>query len=350
MYIPVLIPAYNPDTKLLNLVAELKAAGFVNIIIVDDGSDFKAAGVFECIKKQYNCVVIKHAVNLGKGRALKTGLNYCYTHFEDCPGVITADSDGQHLVNDIISITLLLEQNPNCLIIGKRNFNSGTPLRSYLGNVLTKYVFSTLVGIKINDTQSGLRGIPKEFIPRILALDGERYDYEINVLINTKINNVPIIEKDISTIYINNNKSSHFNPVLDSLSIYFLILRFTISSVLTALIDFVSFSLTYWYSSKVFFSIILARSIAGTFNFYINRNIVFKSERNIFISLLKYASLVLTMSLITYLIMNVITNSTRINIVAAKIFTELLLFIINFVLQRDFVFQRKLNYGKNKLE
>jgi glycosyltransferase involved in cell wall biosynthesis len=224
--ISILIPAYNPDQQLLTLISGLIAAGFESILVIDDGSKTSCVPVFDAVRNMEFCCLVRHDENLGKGRALKTGLDYLQTHVPDIDGVVTCDADGQHLVEDVVRVARVLVANSGSLILGVRDFDSNVPLRSRLGNAISRCVFYLLLGKYLSDTQTGLRGIPASLIPQLVHLEGERYEFEMNMLIATKIENIPVLEEKISTVYIENNKSSHFNPLLDSMRIYALLLRF----------------------------------------------------------------------------------------------------------------------------
>jgi putative flippase GtrA len=285
--------------------------------------------------------VLAHAVNLGKGRALKAGFNYFSLNFDDCTGIVTADADGQHTASAIVKTAAALEQNPNDLILGSRNFSGRVPFRSRFGNLITKYIFLLLVGKKISDTQTGLRAIPRKIVPAMLTLSGEHYEYETNMLIETKRNNINIIEVPIETIYIEENKSSHFNPLRDSMKIYFLLLRFAFSSLLAAGIDFVIFSIVYMLYGEVLYSIIASRAVSGTINFIVNKNLVFNSRNSILPSAIKYWTTVLVFGFIAYESIDSLVIYWGINAIAAKIIIESILFLASFSLQRDFIFKRK---------
>lgn len=217
--IPI-IPSLNPDYKLLVLVDELIKNDFDKIIIVDDGSAKKE--LFDELKNKKECVVLTHEVNKGKGCALKTAFKYYNDNFNnDYKGVITIDSDGQHQVSDVVKISNILEDN-DLFILGTRLFNTKeTPLRNKTGNRITSMVFKWLYKVYLKDTQTGLRAIPNRLIDLHLNSFGERFEYEINALIDLVKAKEKILQIDIQTIYLeNSNKNSHFNPFKDSYRIY----------------------------------------------------------------------------------------------------------------------------------
>ena len=217
--IPI-IPSLNPDYKLLVLVDELIKNDFDKIIIVDDGSAKKE--LFDELKNKKECVVLTHEVNKGKGCALKKAFKYYNDNFNNYyKGVITIDSDGQHQVSDVVKISNILEDN-DLFILGTRLFNTKeTPLRNKTGNRITSMVFKWLYKVYLKDTQTGLRAIPNRLIDLHLNSFGERFEYEINALIDLVKAKEKILQIDIQTIYLeNSNKNSHFNPFKDSYRIY----------------------------------------------------------------------------------------------------------------------------------
>lgn len=216
----VVIPALNPIPNLVDYVEELLAHGVAQVIVVNDGSDSSYNKVFHKLEQLENCTVLSHKVNHGKGRALKTAFSYFLEHLSYLDGVVTADADGQHDVLDICQICEKLSLNQNSLILGVRNFKAANvPMRSYIGNTLTSRIFQLLYGYYILDTQTGLRGIPVNHIPWIVELNGERYEYEINMLINAKKHGLGLSTIPIKTLYYNNNSGSHYGTIKDSAKI-----------------------------------------------------------------------------------------------------------------------------------
>ncbi|MFA5161745.1 MAG: glycosyltransferase family 2 protein [Elusimicrobiales bacterium] len=206
-----LIPAYRPPDGLAALARTLREGGFKRIIIVDDGSGPEYEGIFSELRGM-GCHVLPHGRNRGKGRALKTGLEYFMRNFPGIGGVITADADGQHRPEDIIRIARALEENPGCLILGARAFGANAPLPNRIGNVLAGFLFR-MAGSCLSDTQTGLRGIPAALLPELPELPGERYEFETAVLLLARRKGVEIIEREIAAVY---GAPSHFRPLADS--------------------------------------------------------------------------------------------------------------------------------------
>ena len=290
----IIIPAYNPDESLLSLVKELKGY-FRWIIIVNDGSEQKCGQIFESLQTEHGCVILNHYVNMGKGRALKTAFNYCIKLCSEnkIAGVITADADGQHNMDSILRINKAMCEYPANFILGVRSFLKDVPFRSRFGNNVTKYVFQWLCGIHISDTQTGLRGIPVQYLGLCCGIDGEKYEYETNMLLMTKTEMIEITEVPIDTIYENNNATSHFNPLIDSFKIYQTILLYSLSSIIAVLIDFFTFGILINSGLGVLLSTYVGRLFSACANFTINRKVVFKSTSNCLKQLFRYGGLVL---------------------------------------------------------
>lgn len=344
--ISIVIPSLNPDEKLIKVVEAIINKGFKTIIIVNDGSSSEYEKYFEHVREYEECVILKHHKNLGKGRALKTAFNYFLNTYPDYIGLVTVDADNQHHIDDICNCAKALQTNSNSLILGCRNFDlSNIPLKSKLGNKITKFVFKSLCGINISDTQTGLRAVPAALVKDFLDIAGERYDYETNMLIEAKRKNIELSEVKIRTIYIENNKSSHFKPLRDSAKIYFLILKFCSVSFLSSIIDLGLFSLfmilfrNLSLSDKILLSTLIARIISSLFNFCVNKTIVFNSESNTKTTMVKYYTLAVIQMALSYLGVYLLSNLLHINSTAIKLFVDIILFIISFQIQREWVFK-----------
>ena len=211
----ILIPSYEPDDKLINLLKTIEEKA--DIIIINDGSDKSYNKIFEEAKKY--ATVLSYKNNKGKGFALKKGLKYIKDKYHDYV-VVTMDSDGQHTIKDAMNLYNYAKDNKETLVLGKRTWNKSNPLKSRIGNSITRKVYKLMTGLTIYDTQTGLRAFSNKLIDYMLNIPGDRYEYEMNVLLNLKNNHIPYKEIDIETIYINNNETSHFNSIKDSYKIY----------------------------------------------------------------------------------------------------------------------------------
>lgn len=337
-----LIPAYQPSEALLTLVSDLTSAGITHIVVVDDGST-KNKHLFHALWEIPECEVLVHSVNLGKGRALKTGFNHILLQYPDCCGIVTVDADGQHAPEDVLKIGAQMQAGGCDLLIGSRRFSKDIPFRSWIGNVITRNVLHVVAGLKLSDSQSGLRGIPMSFVPMLLRLDGEQYEYEMNMLLVAKQAAVGIRQVPIETIYLENNSSSHFNPIFDSMKIYFVLLRYGFTSLITSFIDQVAFFVALHGGLSMAGSLIVGRGVASIFNLASNRRFVFKSRGELPALIMRYYSAMAIAGLLAYTLINSAVRMFGWSIMTAKIVVESGLFLLSFVINREFVFARPVN-------
>lgn len=342
----VVIPAYDPDEKLISLLKDIKENTKYDVVIVNDGSSKKVSDIF--FEAGRYGEVLPHIMNMGKGRAIKTALEYIEGSYKDNVSIVVADADGQHKVKDIIKVANKLEENKKSLILGCRHFTGDIPFRSKFGNIVTKYVFKMASGKMISDTQTGLRAFSKEMIPFLMKIEGNRYEYEMNVLLESVANKINIIEVPIETVYLEENKSSHFKPIKDSFIIYKNIIKFSFSSLASFFVDFILYSIMILISGSVLVSNITARIISASFNFYINKNYVFKHKESTALAALKYFALAACLLVINTLLLTFIVKYLIKNRLIAKIIVEMVLFIISYIVQRLFVFKSNNKINKTQ--
>ena len=334
----VVIPAYEPDEKLLRVVAELKRDTDYAIVVVNDGSSEAAEPVFAALPE--GVTLLRHAQNRGKGRALKTAYEYIAAHFPQSEGIVTVDADGQHLPADVVRVSEDWEAHPEALVLGSRRFTGTVPWRSRAGNAITRVVFRLSTGVSVYDTQTGLRAFAVSSIPMMLEMRGERYEYEINVLLYATRQHMPIREVTIETVYIADNASSHFHPMRDSWRIYKMILLFAASSLLAAAVDYVLvLSLSALFAKQaqgLLWSVVLARVIRSFLNYMLNRKLVFEdcSRRSVF----RYYLVAAGIMAANYGLLSLISGVMPLAL--AKLLVELALYPLSFYLQRRFVFAR----------
>jgi glycosyltransferase involved in cell wall biosynthesis len=229
MKFAILIPAYKPDTRLVQLVEALSNASQAPIVIINDGSPAAHDPVFAGLAAYPTVKLLAHPFNQGKGAALRTGFSYIQTLPAEIACIVTADADGQHSVKDILAVAAAAEQKPETMIIGSRQFDKDVPPRSMFGNTVTRWVMRLFFGVKLWDTQTGLRGIPRRLLPALSEIPYDHYELEIVMLLVAKRRSVPLVEIPIETIYIERNRSSHFKPLRDSARVYSVLLRYAIS-------------------------------------------------------------------------------------------------------------------------
>lgn len=225
----IVIPAVEPDGALVDLVAGLRARSPFALVVVDDGSTGRTAPIFQDVAAVPGCTVLIHPRNLGKGRALRTALAHVLAVHPGAPGVVTADADGQHAVEDVLRVTGCLLARPHALILGVRQFTRDVPARNRIGNGLGRRAVRLVTGVDLSDTQTGLRGIPAAWLPELIALRTERYAFEMEMLLWAYTRSVEIVEQPIRTLYA--GRVSHFAPVVDSLRVGLILARFAASSL-----------------------------------------------------------------------------------------------------------------------
>jgi len=347
---PIIIPSLEPDELLLNFLRELKIAGFEDIVLVNDGSPAEYDKFFIEARQKYDCTVLRHAVNLGKGRALKTAFNYVLNRNKENGikmfGCVTADSDGQHTPEAVQKCLAALYKQPDNLILGCRNFDdAGVPWKSQFGNKITCLMFKLFVGLSITDTQTGLRAIPEKFMREQLKTDGERFEYETNMLIEAKRMNLHITEVPIATIYDSKeNHVTHFDPIKDSLKIYKIFGKFIFSSLSSCVIDLALFTLLVWLLKPwtvyhIIAATCLARVISAIYNYLINHHIVFDSRASHKKTAVRYFILAVVQMCCSAFLVNGLFELLRINETLIKIVVDSCLSVISFVIQREIVYK-----------
>ena len=289
-----LIPAYEPDEKLIALLDELTSFG-IQCIVVDDGSGKAYRDIFD--KAAAYATVLSYPENQGKGHALKYGLAYINEHIKGKFVIVTLDSDGQHRVCDALRVCREAVMRPDTLVLGSRPQSAASPLKSRFGNYITRRIFAVSTGKKIMDTQTGLRAFSSLLLPQMLNIEGERYEYEMNVLLAAVRSGLPVVEVEIATIYLDNNSGTHFSALRDSWLIYKEILKFSGISLLSFALDYLLYSLISWFGLAAGLSFacgaanIAARFISAAFNFVMNRRFVFHDEGNIWQAAVQYFAL-----------------------------------------------------------
>ncbi len=233
-HVAALIPARRHEPALSPLIDALLDAGFGAVLVVDDGSPPNDGEAFDALARKDRVRLLRHAANLGKGQALKTGIRHFLNVDSGFAGLVTLDADGQHLAADALRVANALLASPDRAVFGCRSFERGTPLRNGFGNALTSVIFHWMSGCRISDTQTGLRAFPTALLPELAALPGDRYEYEMRVLAHLCRRGSQPLEVPITTIYIDSNRASSFDPIRDSMRIYFVLLRCCASSLASA--------------------------------------------------------------------------------------------------------------------
>lgn len=328
----VVIPAYKPDGKLTALVQEL--IEIMPVIVIDDGGGADYAVIFQSVR-ELGATVLTHEINRGKGAALKTAFSYMS---ENMPGMhaVTADADGQHSVEDIVRIAQTLQENPSSLILGGRDF-SKMPLRSRAGNTITSLLFHISAGLNVVDTQTGLRGIPMGIIPQMPLVAGDRYEYELNVLLSVRGWGIGCIEIPIRTIYLDGNRSSHFHAIRDGLRVLSQLLKYTASSLACSLLDYGIYCLLLMVLSPAW-SYAAARFVSAAVNYQLVSRLVFRKGPSGRSAL--YYFLLAAFSLCAGSMGTGLLASLHVHSVLAKLILDVVLFAFNYFVQKEWIFKQ----------
>ena len=221
-------------------------------------------------------------------------------------------------------------------------------------NDTTSLVFKTFVGMTISDTQTGLRALPREAVEELVDVAGDRFEYETNMLLAFKEKAIPFEENKIRTVYIEENKSSHFRTFVDSWRIYKLILahffRDTINSLVCAAVDTGLFTLFTALLKKTLEGFVLtaaagtgARVISSLLNFFLNKKLVFKTNADTGKTMLRYYCLAVPQMLLQILLTDgayVLFHIKPTGVLHTLIYVVvmILLYIIGYMIQQRWVF------------
>ncbi len=350
--VTLVIPSLNPDEKLISTVEDAINAGFSDVLLIDDGSAPEHKRFFTELSLRPEVTLLIHEVNRGKGAALKTAFSYFLENRPESEGVITADGDGQHRTEDIVACALEMSAHRDSIILGCRDFSlPHVPKKSRFGNRSTSLVFRLFCGMKISDTQTGLRAIPRQLVPAICEAKGTRYEYETNMLLLMGSLSIPYREVKIETVYFDNNEKSHFRPIRDSLRVYSLIIKYALSSILSSVVDLLFFFLFGLFivtgneSADVFAATAAARVVSVIFNFALNKRLVFENKGGVGKTLFRYVCLAVPIMLFSGLFVYILSDAVGVDSsflrTLIKMPVDVVLFLISFRAQRAWVFNDK---------
>ncbi len=351
----VIIPSYNPDEKLEWVVIDLINLGVEDIIIINDGSKEECIKYFNAVSALPQVTLLVHPENRGKGAALKTAFDFFLKNRKNMSSCVTADGDAQHSAKDIVACALKAQKEEK-IILGVRDFDlTIVPQRSKTGNKITSAIFKIFVGMEISDTQTGLRAFPTKFVNDMLKVSGERYEYETNMLLAMKDISVPFSELVIDTIYIDENKTSHFHPIRDSWKIYKLILGHFFKYLASALISLFTEqsiqSIIYHFAKNHLInlplelvSFIPARVISSVLNFFLNKKYVFNNNETLGKSLVRYYALWLAQAIVTIILNSlalfIFGNLSTILYTVIALIIKAFIAINSFRIQKDWAFKK----------
>ena len=365
--VSIIIPSLNPDEKLCKTVNSLLEVGFTDIICVNDGSRDDCLKYFP--KESENITILTHDVNRGKGAALKTAFAYIQKNRPLSEGAVTVDGDGQHAAEDVLECAKEMVDKIEVVILGCRDFSEPqVPNRSKFGNRITSLVFRLLCGIKISDTQTGLRAIPAMYYSDMLEIEGDRFEYETNMLLEMEKRKICYLQLKIQTVYIEENKTSHFRPFKDSFRIYSLIFKFTFAQFLKfflcSVLSFIADGFLVYaflvlaenifhinFENKTIDAALatlgaraLARVFSSLLNYSINRKFVFPSDTPVKKSIFRYYCLALPLlvisSSLTALFENISIFNSALTIMLLGYIIDFVLFFCNYFIQKKWVFKK----------
>ena len=333
----VLIPAYQPDARLPRLILELhRADPSTKIVVVDDGSGQKFSDIFEA-SATAGAHVISYENNRGKGYALREGFTWIRDVASDSPEcVVTADADGQHTLNDIFRVGRTCTDTGKS-VLGVREFVGHVPARSRIGNTATSALFWLATGWKLKDTQTGLRAFPIDLLPTLIGIEGDRYEYELRVLLHLAKFRHPVTQIPIETIYEAGNPTSHFRPLQDSARIWAPLLKFAASSGVATIIDYVLVLVLNALTGALFFPVIAARLVSASVNFAMNRRVFEATGVPLRRSALRYAALAVAVIAGSYTILAVLTG-IGMPLWIAKIIADTTMYLVSYSAQSRYVF------------
>ena len=333
----VLIPAFQPDARLPRLILELhRADPSTKIVVVDDGSGQKFSDIFEA-SATAGAHVISYENNRGKGYALREGFTWIRDVAGDSPEcVVTADADGQHTLNDIFRVGRTCTDTGKS-VLGVREFVGHVPARSRIGNTATSALFWLATGWKLKDTQTGLRAFPVALLPALLEVQGDRYEYELRVLLHLAKFRHPVTQIPIETIYEAGNPTSHFRPLQDSARIWAPLLKFAASSGVATVIDYVLVLVLNALTGALFFPVIAARLVSASVNFAMNRRVFEATGVPLRRSALRYAALAVAVVAGSYTMLAVLTG-IGIPLWIAKIIADTTMYLVSYSAQSRYVF------------
>ena len=352
----LIIPSFNPDEKLTLTVSSAIAAGIDDIILVDDGSLGEKRHYFTELEEAYPQVtLLTHEINLGKGAALKTAFTYFMENRKNRDGVVTADGDGQHRTEDILSCAGEMIDAERAVVLGCRDFDmENVPAKSRFGNISTSLVFRLFFGMRLSDTQTGLRAIPAEYIKTLIEAKGSRYEYETNMLLLMGQRSIPYREVKIETVYYDGNSTSHFRPIYDSIRIYGLIIKYAVNSLASAVVDILMFYILgqFVFAGGSRFAVLLstvgARVISSVVNFGMNKRYVFENHSGMARAFGRYVCLAVPVMLASWLAVYALSKCAGVGQFGRTILkmpVDTLLFLVSFHVQRLWVFADRQQLG-----
>ena len=349
--IPVIIPAYKPGDNLIGLINDLRDNGFNRIIVVDDGNGNTMAGFFQHLEEKFGAVVLHHGINLGLGRSLKTAFNYAICNYEDIKGCVISDCNGIYKISDICKCAEALADNPDSLIITKRQKTDvDIELSNRVINSIFTYSYRFLFGLTVSDPQSILKAIPVKYMKKLLRVVGEGYPFDTNIIVYTKNYHIDVIEIECETEYSRRKTPGKYRTLRESFFIYVNFATYMFISIWATIVDILLFTLLcavleqfhFLKSSQIYIyiSTIIARIVSATMSYLFNFRFVFKKKKGRKETFKRFVLVAGCQMLVSAIIVSTIHRYVGGEEVLIKIPTDFALFFIVYQINRKFVFKR----------
>jgi putative flippase GtrA len=359
----IVIPAYRPDDRLINIIDGLSFEGR-RFIVVDDGSGPQYAPVFRWLEKEYSesVTVIHHSLNRGKGHALKTAFAFIKDICGETDCVLTIDADSDRFIANAEKVISAWKASPDSFVIGSRHYTDKVPIKSRIITGITHGVFNTTTGTRVHDILSGLRAFSTDYLTELIGIKGERYDYEIAELLYATKQHIPIIEVPVSTEFHSDSRSAHFRLFRDSWLIYKMIFVFMLSSFSCFVIDYSLLLILAAIFKRLpaavevtpgafrmpmfgmlidthLIALVIARAISSFVNFLLNMKVVFKTGSKA--AIVKFYIVIIGLLLANYGLLALVANADGLPLWIAQLVVQAVLYPFSFILQRKFVFPDK---------
>lgn len=341
----VIIPVSSPGDKLNGYIASIIECGY-KVILVFDGCE--PDNIFHVNE---SCIILRNAVSQGVGRAVKTGVNYILTRLPECKCAVIADDTCTYSTEDIALCEDSALSDPAAIVLGSRKLTkTSVPFKARFINNSFRIMFRTLCGINIKDSRTSLRAFSRNLMADIMGVQGEGSDFMVNMLLYTKQRNIPITEAAVDAQYFPAPKKPLMNNLADLLNIFFVFIKFMVTSLSSFVIDLLAFTLFVnifkgFIASPqyyILYSTILSRVISAFVNFSLNKYTVFKNKGRTLKTFIKYASLCAVQLLVSSTLVFVVYDKIFAGAVSEsiiKIFVDAILFFVSFQVQREWVFK-----------
>jgi putative flippase GtrA len=336
----ILLPVFQPDECLIDIIQPLIQNFHCDVIIVDDGSSDQSVELLKKLTDKHPQIdVLHHAIRMGKGQSLKTGINhYLINTGKHTEGLVTIGDYHHFQVEDILKFITVFQDHPQSLVLGSQKGDVKVPFTVKLANKTATFLFSLVSSVQLNDSPVGMNGIPNDLLTNLLYSTESGKDFELDILIRAARLKYPFIEVPVTITESGRKTEMYFNSFRDSFKLFFVFLRFSLVSIFTALIDYLIFSMLFFFTSSILPSLVISRMISGTFQFTMGRSWVFKSREGKIAELIKYVLLVIALMLVSYCLISFFVLYLNFNPYITKLIVDLSIFLFSFLAQKTFVF------------